>query len=116
MIESDVIEVLRWSYDSFFELEKFMFLDIICLFYDKCIKDLVLVVWESCEVCILCGGVEILRSLLCIFVDKCLFSFDLEEVLFKVYKFLVVMGKVIVKKDGRYFVKGKFVLVVVMDK
>lgn len=116
LIESDVIEVLRWSYDSLSESEKLMFLDITCLFHDKCTKDLALAVWESCEVCISCGGVETPRSSLRTLADKCLLSFDLEEVSFKVHKLLVVMGKAIAKKDGRHFVKGKFASVVATDK
>jgi hypothetical protein len=53
---TDVMGVLRWSYDSFSEEEKRMFIDITCLFYGQSVDE-ALAYWRSCENCTSCGGV-----------------------------------------------------------
>jgi len=46
----DVMDVLRWSYDSLEESEKSMFLDITCGFYDRSRWEAV-AYWKSCTSC-----------------------------------------------------------------
>ncbi|KAG0622465.1 hypothetical protein M758_3G099400 [Ceratodon purpureus] len=45
---TDVMGVLRWSYDNLTELEKLMFMDITCLFYDDRVEN-AFAYWESCK-------------------------------------------------------------------
>ncbi|KAG0622297.1 hypothetical protein M758_3G087800 [Ceratodon purpureus] len=54
---ADVMDMLRWSYNNLLSVEKRMFVDITCLFYNKS-KAEALTYWRSCRHCGSCDGIK----------------------------------------------------------
>ncbi|KAG0612311.1 hypothetical protein M758_6G017700 [Ceratodon purpureus] len=69
----DVMDVLRWSYNNLSNLEKRMFVDITCLFYNKSTEK-AMAYWTSCRHCASCGGVKTPRLSLRSLMDKNIIS------------------------------------------
>ncbi|KAG0582737.1 hypothetical protein KC19_3G081900 [Ceratodon purpureus] len=102
----DVMDVLRWSYDSLPESEKHMFLDITCLFHGKS-KEEAFAYWGSCKDCMSCRGVPARHISLRNLINKNLLMSSPDfrrRGVFKVHDLLKELGQEIAVKTKRHFV------------
>ncbi|KAG0622240.1 hypothetical protein M758_3G083200 [Ceratodon purpureus] len=105
----DVMDVLRWSYDNLPESEKYMFLDITCLFTRKRGEE-AFAYWRSCKDCMSCGGVRApctsLRNLISKNLVMSIKDHGLRDI-FEVHDLLKELGQEIGMRTKRYFVNGR---------
>ena len=94
----DVMDVLRWSYDSLEECEKRMFLDITCGFYDRSRQEAVSY-WESCKSCASCERVRAPHTSLRSLISKNLVATDSGGGGFRVHDLLRELGQDIGRKS-----------------
>ncbi|KAG0622845.1 hypothetical protein M758_3G128200 [Ceratodon purpureus] len=71
----DVMDVLKWSYDGLTKLEKQMFLDITCFFYNESVNG-AMAYWKSCQDCTLYGSMHVRHTSLRCLKDKNLVEVD----------------------------------------
>lgn len=102
---SDILSILRWSYDSLPEPEKLMFLDITCLFEDHSVKE-ALAYWESCKHCMACGGVRTPHDYLRNLINKSLVGVSPQSSFLGVHDLLRNWGQEIGLKAKSHFVDG----------
>ncbi|KAG0578816.1 hypothetical protein KC19_4G051400 [Ceratodon purpureus] len=106
---TDVMGVLRWSYDNLPESEKHMFLDITCLFLGRS-REEAFAYWGSCKNCMSCGGVPVPYISLRNLINKNLVMSIEDHGLrdgFKVHDLLKELGQEIGMKTKRHFVNGR---------
>ncbi|KAG0582711.1 hypothetical protein KC19_3G079300, partial [Ceratodon purpureus] len=105
----DVMGVLKWSYDGLTTLEKDMFLDITCLFYNKSVNE-AMAYWGSCEDCTSCGGMHMPHTSLRCLINKNLVKVvvdgDVEAGAFRIHNLITDIGQEIAKNVKRHFVDG----------
>ena len=100
---SDVMDVLRWSYDNLAEVEKRMFVDVTCFFYNGRAAE-ALAFWEGCRNSSY-GGIKTPHTSLRSLIDKNLMECSRWGE-FIVHDLLKELGQKIGEKAGSHFVCG----------
>ena len=106
---TDLMGVLRWSYDNLPDSEKFMFMDITCLFLGERVDE-ALAYWESCKECTSCGGVRTPHTSLRNLINKNLVVLTqgtYTRSSFRVHDLLKDLGQEIGMKTKRHFGSGR---------
>ena len=101
----DVMDVLRWSYDSLLKVEKRMFVDITCLFNNKS-RDEAMSFWRSCKECVSCGGIATPHTSLQNLIDKNLVFSVYRNGVLKAHDLLVELGEEVGKMTKTHLTKG----------
>ncbi|KAG0583693.1 hypothetical protein KC19_3G155600 [Ceratodon purpureus] len=104
---TNVMGVLKWSYDSLSESDKLMFLDITCIFYDKTMEE-ALACWEGCKNIISSSGACTLQTSLRNLIDKKLIVIRngyCKKI--GVHDLLIDLGQEIAVKTKRHFVDDR---------
>ncbi|KAG0605760.1 hypothetical protein M758_9G085800 [Ceratodon purpureus] len=104
----NVMSVLKWSYNGLTTLEKHMFLDITCLFYNKSVNE-AMAYWGSCQDCTSCGGMHVPHTSLRCLMNKNLVKVDGGGGAFRIHNLIIDMGQEIGKNIKRHFVNGSIV-------
>ena len=108
----DVMDVLRWSYDSLEESEKRMFLDITCGFHrSRLDAD---AYWESCKSCTSCGCVGAPHTSLRNLISKNLVATDSVSCYFGVHDLLRHLGQDIGRKSKSHIMDVRMAEAAVM--